>query len=237
MSRPSPTFASGLIDLFLAPASLFQALPHRRFWGWSAFALTASITAIAVFVFIGPMSSDWIVEQQLLQMGAQMSDQELAQIRPQLTAMAPHTATISAIGGACMSGLLIMLIGSAYMLLERIATRGPRHSWSQWLRLATWAQVPQLLYALGLVGLTLLASGPDQPMSQLGYASLNGLVLDLPPDHRWFNWASSLGLFQLWSIALGAIGIRVWTGTTWPRAAALAVAPWVLTFGVWALFV
>ncbi|MET0329227.1 MAG: YIP1 family protein [Luteimonas sp.] len=236
MSRPSPNFASGLIDVFVAPASVFGALPARRFWGWSAFALIAATTVLATFVFIGPMSPEWIVEQQILQMGSRMSDQELAQARPQLLAMASHTAVISAIGGVLMSGLLIVLLGSVYMLLERVATRGDvRHRWSQWLRLTTWAQLPQMLYAIGLIALALLASTPDQPLALMGYASLNGLVLDLPPDHRWFNWASNLGVFQVWSIVLAAVGFRVWTQASWVRAAGLAALPWILVFGVWAL--
>lgn len=237
MSRPSPNFASGLIDLFLAPASLFEALPTRRFWGWGAFVLTAAATAVAMFVFIGPMSPEWIVEQQVLQMGERMSDNELAQVRPQLLAMAPHTALVSAISVVFVSGLLVVLLGSVYMLLERVATRGPRHGWGQWLRLTVWTQLPQVLYALGLVALALIAQAPDQPLAQLGYASLNGLVLDLPPGHRWFNWASNLGVFQLWSIVLAAVGFRVWTQVAWGRAAALAALPWVLVFGIWALFV
>ena len=237
MSRPSPNFASGLIDLFLAPASLFEALPARRFWGWGAFLLTAAVTVAAMLVFIGPMSPEWIVEQQILQMGERMSDNELAQVRPQLVAMAPHTVWISAIGGIFTSGLLVVLVGSAYMLLERAATRGPRHGWGQWLRLTVWSQLPQLLYALGLIAIALLAASPDQPLAQLGYASLNGLVLDLPPGHRWFTWASNLGLFQLWSIGLAAVGFRVWTQAAWGRATLLAALPWLLVFGVWALFV
>ncbi|MCD9027632.1 YIP1 family protein [Luteimonas sp. BDR2-5] len=237
MSRPSSSFTSGLIDLFLAPVSLFEALPTRRFWGWGAFLLTSAITVVALYVFITPMSPEWIVEQQVQQMGARMSGQELAQVRPQLLAMAPYTAPISAIGGVFASGLLVVLLGSVYMLLERLATRGPRHGWGQWLRFTVWTQLPQVLYALGLIALALLAQAPDQPLTQLGYASLNGLVLDLPPGHRWANWASNLGLFQLWSIVLAAVGIRVWTQASWARAAALAALPWILVFGVWALFV
>lgn len=236
----SQGFASGLIDLFLAPAALFRALPDRRFWGWGAFLLTGAVTALAMLVFIGPMSPDWIVDQQMLQMGERMSAQELAQARPQLLAMAPHTATFSAIGAIFMGGLLVVLVGSLYMLFERVASSGlarrrPRHGWGQWLRLTAWTQLPQVPYALGLIALALLAQSPDQPLAQLGYASLNNLVLDLPPGHRWCNLASNLGLFQLWSIALAAVGFRVWTGAAWGRATLLAALPWVLVFVIWAL--
>src|SRR5690606_33669876 len=52
MSRPSPSLAAGLLDVFVAPASLFRALPDRRWWGWIAFALISVSMAVAMYVFI-----------------------------------------------------------------------------------------------------------------------------------------------------------------------------------------
>lgn len=236
MSRPSPSLAAGLLDLFVAPASLFQALPDRRWWGWAAFALIAVATAVSMFVFVGPMSDDWIVEQQIQQMASSMSEQDIERIRPQLESMAPHTATFSAIGGVFMLGLLILLAGSLYMLLARLATSGPKRGWAAWIRLTTWTQLPLVASALGLILLTLIASTPDQPMGMMGYASLNNLLLDLPPGHRWYNLALNINLFTLWSVVLAAIGIRTWTNTSWAKAGLIAALPWVLVFGVWALF-
>jgi len=235
MSRPSSNLAAGLLDIFVAPASLFRALPDRRWWGWGAFALIAAAAAISTYAFIGPMSPEWIVEQQILQMGDRLSDPELERIRPQLETMAPHTAAFSAIGAVATTGLLIVLVGSLYMLLARLATNGPRRGWGTWLRFTTWTQVPMVAYSLGLVALALIAGTPDQSMGLVGYASLNNLVLDLPPGHRWYNLASGLSLFTLWSLVLAAIGMRIWTSASTVRSVLLATVPWVLVFGVWAL--
>lgn len=235
MSRPSPNFGTGLIDLFLAPASLFDALRGRRWWGLAAFALILVAHVVSTFMFIGPMSDEWIVEQQIQQM-PQFSEQEIEAVRPQLLAMAPHAALFGVISSIFMLGLVIGLFGSLYLLLTRIAG-GERHGWVAWLRLTTWTQLPLLLFAIGLIVLTLIASTPDQPMGLAGYSSLNNLVLNLPPGHPWYTWALSLNLFYLWSILLAAIGIRRWTGTGWLRAGLIAAAPYVLVFGLWAAFV
>lgn len=234
MSRPSPNLAVGLLDLFVAPGSLFRALPDRRGWGWAAFALIVVAMAAAMYAFLSPMSPEWIVEQQIQQMGEKVSDQDIARMRPQLEMMAPHTATFSALGGAVMTGVLIVVFGSIYALLARFAGPGPRRRWSQWLRLVTWTQLPQVAFALGLIALAVFAGDPDQPMGLMGYASLNQLVLGLPPGHRWYNLALNLNLFYLWSLVLTAIGIRTWTDASWTRAVAIAAAPWLLMFGVWA---
>lgn len=235
MSRPSPNLAAGLLDVFVSPASLFRALPEGRWWGWAAFALIIAASAISTYAFIGPMSPEWIVEQQILQMGDRLSDPELERIRPQLESMAPHTAAFSVIGAVATTGLMIVLVGSLYMLLARLATSGPRRGWGTWLRFTTWTQLPLVAYSLGLIVLALIAPGPDQPMSLLGYASLNNLVLDLPPGHRWYSMALGLSLFTLWSLVLATIGMRVWTNASTVRSALLAVVPWALVFGTWAL--
>ena|SRR5690554_3289180 len=236
MSRPSPTLAAGLLDLFVAPASLFRVLPDRRWWGWAAFLLIAVSIAVAIYVFVSPMSPEWIVDQQVQQMGDRMSDADIERIRPQLVSMAPHTAVFSALGAVFFLGLIVLLVGSAYMLLSRLATSGPKHGWGTWLRFTTWTQLPGVVYAIGLLVLALVSGGPDQPLGMMGYASLNNLVLDLPPDHRWYNLAVNLDLFTLWSLVLAVIGFRIWTGASTARSVVLGLLPWVLIFGIWALF-
>lgn len=235
MSRPSPSLAAGLLDLFVAPASLFRALPDRRWWGWAAFILIAVSIAVATYVFFSPMSPEWIVEQQIQQMGDRMSEADIERIRPQLVSMAPHTAIFSALGGVFFLGLLVLLVGSVYMLLSRVATSGPKRGWGAWLRFTTWTQLPGVAYAIGLLVMTLVAGSPDQSMEMMGYASLNA-VLGLPPGHRWYNLAVNLGLFTIWSMALSVIGFRIWTGASVARSVVLGLLPWVLVYGIWALF-
>lgn len=235
MPRPSPTLAAGLFDLFVAPGSLFAALPDRRWWGWAAFVLlTVGITA-SIFTFVSPMSTEWLVEQQIQQMSERMSDAEIERVRPHLVSMAPHTAVFGTLGGVIFTGMAIVLVGSLYTAMTRLAGSGPKHGWGTWLRFTTWTQLPQLVAALGLIVLALVASSPDQPMGLMGYASLNNLLLDLPPGHRWYNLATNLSLFTLWSLVLAAIGMRIWTGASAVRATLLAITPWALVFGIWAL--
>lgn len=235
MSPPTPGFAQGLLDLFVSPGSVLPALRSRRGWGWAAFGLIALALAASSYAFISPMSPEWIVEQQLLQLGERVSDADADRMRPQLLAMAPYAATFSAISAVAMTGLLIVLAGSLTQGLARMLTPAPHAGWGAWLRLTTWTQLPQLAYALGLV-LVLLVSGQDAlPMAAMGYASLNTLLLDLPPGHRWYTLALGVNLFTLWSHVLAVLGVRAWTGAGWLRSAVIALAPWAVVYAVWAV--
>src|SRR3546814_14352237 len=103
MSQPSKNLAAALSDIFLAPSSLFSALPSHRSWTWTALASLAATQIIAVYAFFGPMSAEWIVEQQLAV--ANLSANEAEAARPTLIAMAPNIAPISAASSLLMGVL------------------------------------------------------------------------------------------------------------------------------------
>src|SRR3546814_18108332 len=97
--------------------------------------------------------------------------------------------------------------------------------------------MPMLLNAIGLIGLSLLAASPDQPLAVANYASLNGMVLDLPLGHAWYTWAKSFSLFFIWSSALLAVAARVAQPVPWGRRLLLGALPYLLVFGGWAVWV
>lgn len=234
MSQPSTNFFAGLSDLFLAPSNLFGALPSHRSWTWGALALLIAAQIVSLYVFFGPMSPEWIVEQQLAV--ANLSASEADAARSTLMSMAANIAHISAATTLVMGVLISALLALVYFLGERVLA-GSRQTYAAWFAIAVWAQLPMLLNALGLIALSLLAASPDQPLAVANYASLNGLILDLPLDHPWHNWAQALSLFFVWSALLIAVAVRVAQPVAWNRALLLGALPYLLVFGVWAVLV
>ena len=232
MNHPD-RLAATLGNTLLAPRSAFTVLIDRPRWGWIAFVLIVVVQGIAVLAFFAPMSPDWIVEQQMLRLGDLQPTDEPA-IREQLKQLAPHHALLGAVLGGVMLGLLMLVLGLYFFAVERVG-RESRHGFGAWVRFAVWTQLPLLISALGLIVIAVLAVDPDQPFSASQYGSLNNLLLRLPLDHPWFNWAEQLNVFHLWSIALGAIGWRVWTDSHRGRALLVAALPYVLVFGGWAV--
>jgi hypothetical protein len=234
MNLSSKNIAAALSDIFLAPSNLFSALPSHRSWAWAALALLIAVQIASIYAFFGPMSPEWIVEQQLAVAGLSANEAEAA--RPTLMAMAPNIAHISAASSVMMVGLFPALLALVYFLGERLLS-GSRQSYGSWFSISVWAQMPMLLNALGLIVLSLLAASPDQPLAVANYASLNGLILDLPLGHPWYNWAQAFSVFFIWSSVLIAIAVRVAQPIAWGRALLLGALPYVLVFGVWAVLV
>jgi len=234
MSQPSQSFAAAFSDLFLSPRNLFSALPAHRSWTWAALALLIVAQIVSIYVFFGPMSAEWIVEQQLAVANLPANEAEAA--RPTLMLVAANIAHITAVSSLLMGVLFPALLALAYFLGERVLL-GSRQSYRAWFAIAVWAQLPQLLNAAGLIVLSVLAASPDQPLAVANYASLNGLMLDLPLGHAWYNWAQAFSLFFIWGSVLIAIAVRVAQPIAWGRALLLGAMPYLLVFGVWAVLV
>lgn len=224
-------FLRSVLDAFLAPTAAFAALHQRRGWARWAWLLMEVVQAMAIWWFVAPMPADWVVTQQLLQMG-ELSAGERDQVRSQLLALAPHYPLLAVFSAALSTSVVILVLAAAYWLLGLIAS--PRRlAFVEWLRLVVWTQWPSLLGSLAIVALALF-SASERPLALLNFASLNELWLHWPSTHSGYLWASSLNLFLLWSALLAMFGCRCWTGASLPRATLLAVLPYLLVFGLWA---
>lgn len=232
--QASKSLGQALLDVFVSPAAAFAGLRQRTSWAWAALGILIVCNAIGVYAFMGPMSPEWIVEQQLAQ--ADLPPTQVDAARANLLKVAPYTAHLGAIMGGISMLFIGALIGLVYFVGERALTKG-RNGYGGWFAVALWSALPMAVNALGLALISLLASDPNQPLNMANYASLNSLVLGLPVGHAAFTWASSISLFQVWSIALAAVAFRVWSEAGWGKAVLLAAVPFLLVFGVWGLFV
>lgn len=234
MSNPIPSVPQSLLDTLLAPLTAFAGLrqaPASR--AWLALALIAGMSALGSFAFLQGMSPEWIVEQQLLVQPG-LSEAEIAEARPMLLEVAPHTGLIAMLASLVMTPLICAVLALGYFGAERLLARS-RHGYGRWFLASAHSLLPLAIGALGLLLLALLADSPDQPLAQANYASLNNLWLGLAPTEPGYAPATSLDLFQLWAAVLVAVAAKVWTGIDWLRAALLGVLPYGLFYGGWAL--
>lgn len=228
------TLRTVLIDPFLAPAEAFRAVRERpAASGWALLAI-AAVAALSVYALLGGASPEWIVSQQLLEVG-ELKPDELEVTRKALLDIAPYAVHLGAASQVLVLPMFCALLAAAYLLGERLLGRS-RQRYAAWFALAALSLMPLLVNALGLIVLSLLQDG-EKPLQLANYASLNALVLGLSPGERGQGLAAALNLYYLWSIGLAAIGSRAYTGYGWGRCVALAALPYVGFFGVWAALV
>lgn len=229
--QSSSGFFSQIINTLLNPAAAMAAVPSQRQRHWVLLAIQLVCTAAIIYWFYAGMSPAWLVEQQILHAGA-LSPAETEQVRAALAGMTGATPLIGAVSVA-VGGFAFMAVMAGYLMLTGKLQK--TLSYSQWLALVVWSQLPALLNILGLVVLVLLAGNPDQPIMLVNYASLNQLLLDLPVGHALFTWAESINVFLIWQLWILFAGLQSAAGFTAKRAAWVVATPVILIFGVWAL--
>lgn len=233
--QASRSAAHAMVDTFLAPTAAFTALRNRPAWAWIALGLIAVVSAISILLFMGGMSPEWIVEQQLLS-DTSLSVNERADARGTLLEIAPYTAMIGAVFSVIVLPIIAALLGLAYFLAERVLAR-QRNGYGQWFSAAAFSMLPLALGSLGLIALRLLNSEPNLPLEMAQFSSLNNLWLGLAPGEPGYALAGSANVLYLWCAFLAAIAARVWSELDWSRALLLGALPYILVFGAWFAFV
>lgn len=222
-----------LIDVFVAPQSLFDKLKSARKYSYVALALLIAVTAGGNYGFFDGMSIDWIVQQQMLQSG-EVSAANKESSEQLLRDIAPHTGVMSAVMVPVFM-LLFTALYAGYLSLAHKASGTNKQSlnYGDWFSVGIWAQMPSLLNSIGFIALFATAASPDLPLTLPNYASLNQLVTGFVPGDALFTWAESLNLFYIWSIALVSIAFQRLSDMSVVKSVAFSVAPYIVIFGLW----
>ena len=226
------TYRTAFIDIIAAPGEFFEGLKNARAISWVAFLLLVGISATCIVAFFNGMSTEWLVEQQMLQVTDE-SESDSQAIRDYLTENAPYLGTLGAVFNSVFLVVMLVVLAGYFKLIGHGRSE---LSFNDWFAFSVWTQFPVIIQMLGFAALFLTSSTGDLPMTLMNYASLNQLLLDLPVGHAYFQFTETLSAFYLWSIVLGAIGLKRWVGFSLAKAYLFSAAPYVLTFSIWAIF-
>lgn len=230
----SNSLIQGLADIYVAPKSLFTELSDKKGWSVIAFLMLLVINTGVMYSFYSGMSAMWLVEQQISVIAHELTPAEIENARAVMGHLADKTKYIVAASMLVITPLMMAIIAGYLML---VGNSGRNRPFSDWYAMAVWASMPGLLNMLGLVVLMLLSNSADMPINTPNYLSLNQLLLNLPPENSWFNWAENFNLIYLWTAALIAVGLKCWSGYSTVKATLLAIAPLVGIFSLWAVFI
>ncbi|WNO59735.1 YIP1 family protein [Rheinheimera sp. MMS21-TC3] len=230
----SKNLIQGIADLYVAPKSLFNTLAEKKGWSVIVFFLLLLVNTGVMYAFYAGMSPMWLVEQQISAIAHTLSPAEIETTRAAMGHMADKTKYIVAASVLVMTPIMLAII-AVYLML--VGNPGKKRPYGDWYAMTVWVSLPGLLNVLGLAVLILLSSTPDMPINTPNYLSVNQLFLQLGPQDAWFSWAESLNLIYLWTTALTAVGLKCWSGYSTIKASLLAVAPLLIIYGLWALFI
>ena len=217
------------INIFTAPREAFAALEQKPS---KLFPLLVVICALSLtfFWYFSIVDFDWYVDDALSL--SNVPEAQLDDARETMLGMGQTTFMWIGMGGAVIGILVIWTIQAGYLALVS-ALSGDRFKFSNWFSLVAWTGLTALLSAVGMVVNIVLTSNGQLSaydldpltLANLGMQSSNGSLQTI---------FRSINLPMFWSAALMVMAYRQWLQSSWQRAAAIVLGPYVVIFGLWA---
>lgn len=221
--------------LVFEPRKAFAELDARpRFW-WPLLVL-AIANAVLTWWYTSIVDLEWLTHEQMSasSFGANMTDDEIGRFARQAAEQQGFRAVLAAC--AALLGLpLVMLVVGLYYLIAGKVTRVER-SFRHWYSLVSWTALPQVLVVIPAAFVLASASSAQIPQQALQPLSLNELFFHLAPGDSGFTLLSNVSVLNFFSLYLGAVAVRLWSGRSWLFSFLFNAMPLLVIFGVWALF-
>jgi hypothetical protein len=230
----SKNIGQALLDIYVAPKQLFNTLPEKKGWSWTALVILLAVHAFGLWYFYAGMSPEWIVEQQIAQAAHSLTPAEIEQSRAVMGQMADKFGIISVATVLVMTPIMLAIM-AVYLML--VGNPGHKRPYGDWYAMAVWSNMPAVLSMLGLIVLVLISTDPNLPLTTANYLTINQLLLGLEPGNAWYTWAESFNLMFMWIAALFAVGLHCWSGYSAAKSTLLGFAPLLVIYGLWAVFI
>ena len=221
-------------EVFVRPRAVFEALKTRNNWSWVPFILTAIIGSLPGYLYFTSVDQDYY--HSLLKMSPDFRDLSPAEIETALS----FTQTADIAMYVPIGSVLAMIVVTAIIAIYYKAVTGSDEEnlagFTDWYGACWWIGMPTVIGAVISILMILLGSADGQIHPSLASATSIGNVLNIGLDSAWFNFANSVRLEMVWNYYIAAVAIGTWTRFAFNKCLLLAGLPYVLIYGVWALF-
>jgi len=142
----------------------------------------------------------------------------------------------TAVGGI-FAFILINTVSAIYYHIATKVTAGSEYKFTQWYGFTWWVSLPAIVSTLLAFLVIIFAPDGMISMQELQPTSFNSLLFFVDPSHAWYGLLEALNLFTFWMIALASVGLRSWLNIDNKKALIIALAPPVVFYGFWALYI
>lgn len=229
------TVLNAMIDIIAAPSSAFDAIRQHPRWLWWPLLVLLGLTIGAFVFYYSWVDFDWFVNETVRQAisGGMPADQ--ADVVRNF--MSPTRQMLFTVIGAIVFALLVYAVQAAYLNIVNKVVGDPSLGYGQWFSFSVWTAFVGIVNAVAVFAVILLADSNQLGAEELTPLSINALLVHAQPGEPWFTWGNSLSLVTFWTLGLMTLGFSRWTGSSMTKSALVAITPWALVFGIWALLI
>lgn len=219
-------------EIFFKPNGVFAALNVKHNWSWIPFFLIIAASILPAYVYFNFVDFAWYTDLLIDANYSDVSPNEQDAIRSSLSV--GGMLTLTTVGGI-VGVLLINAILAVYFNLVTKSDEQNTNGFTDWYGFTWWIAMPGLISALIALAVVSLAS--DHQLDPVSLTPTSAAFLfNVGMDSAWFGWASSIRIETFWTIYLAAVGIGQWTGIRGNKTYIIATIPFVVLWGIWALF-
>ncbi|WP_018984482.1 Yip1 family protein [Salinimonas chungwhensis] len=217
-------------NIFFKPRGVFQALAHKNNWSWIPFILIVAAAMVTNYLYFSMVDFEWFVERTIAGMG-DVSPAEIEQAR---SMQKLQFYKISALVGPVIAMPLFNAIVALYLHLTTKSDEKNVQGYTDWYGMTWWIMMPMLVTSLVALILMALADNHQISLNILQPLSL-AYVLSVDMNSPWLSLAQAASPITLWTIYLAIVGITQWTSFSSKTAAVIAIAPYAIIYGIWAI--
>ena len=234
MTGNSFTVFNAMVDIVASPGKALDEIRQHTSWLWWPLLITILLASGLFIYYYNWVDFPWLVEETIRQVSAaDRTDSEDA-IRQ---FMQPGRSMWTTVIAVVVMSFVIYAIQATYLHLANKLVTGVEIGFGDWFSFTVWTSFVGVFGTLAAFVTILMADSNQLSSQDLSVLSMNSLLVHANPGEPWFTWASSLSLINFWTLFLMSIGFARWTGITMVKATIIAVLPWVVIFGVWALMI
>jgi hypothetical protein len=232
MTGNSYSVFNAMVDIVASPGKALDEIKLHTSWLWWPLLVMLLLASGLMIYYFSWVDFPWLVEETIRQVAPENRAESADAIR---SFMEPGRSTWTTVIAIVLMTFVIFLIQSVYLHLANKLITGAEIGFGQWFSFSTWTAFVGVFGTLAAFVMIFMADSNQLSQQSLQVLSMNSLLIHAAPGEPWFTWASSLSLINFWMLYLMSIGFARWTGAAMVKSTIIAVLPWVLIFGIWAL--
>ena len=234
MTGNSYSVFNAIVDIVASPGKALEEVKQHTSWLWWPLLITLLLASGMMVYYYSWVDFPWLVEETIRQLPAESRAESADAIRQ---FMQPGRSTWTTVVAIVIMTLIIFTIQATYLHLANKLVTGADIGFGKWFSFSVWTAFVGVLGTLAAFVTIFMADSNQLATQSLQVLSMNSLLIHAGAGDPWFTWASSLSLINFWMLFLMSVGFARWTGASMMKSTIIAVLPWALIFGIWALMI
>ena len=222
-----------LTNIFTSPAQAMTQVQERYNVVFPLMLLLVSSALVFMYYFMA-VDYQWYIDHTVELTAGELSKSEQEATRSALSMMSQNTmGIITAVSVVIITAIMLVIQAVYFVIVSNITNDG--YQFKQWMSFNCWASMPALVVFLAMAATMLFSGNGQVALESANPLSLNELIFGLDPTKGAGKLLASLDLTKFWAMYIMVIGYQKWTGKSLQTSLLIALLPFIMIYGIWAL--